>query len=71
MSVVVRIDKEIGGFWVRLRVRGYTNLVICGFGWMIVVFDGWIGFGMKSIVVLVYKFCDLVKFGESYGGLKV
>jgi len=38
---------------------------------MIVVFYGWIGFGMKFKVDLVYKLCDLVKFGESYGGFKV
>jgi len=38
---------------------------------MIVVFDGLIVFGMKFRVVLLKKFCDLVKFGESFGGLKV
>jgi len=37
---------------------------------MIVVFDGLIGFGVRFRVVLVKKNCDLVKFGESYGGLK-
>ena len=38
---------------------------------MIVVFYGLIGFGVKFRVVFVKKFCDLVKFGESYGGLEV
>jgi len=41
---VVRIDEEIGVFgW----VLGDTNL------WMIAVFDGWIGFGVKFKVDLV------------------
>jgi len=45
---VVGIDEEIGVFWV--RVRENSNL---GLRWMIIVFGGWIVFGMKFIVLVL------------------
>jgi len=40
---------------------GYTNLDDFWFGWMKVVFDWWIMFGMMFEVIWVKKFCDLVE----------
>jgi len=42
-----------------------------GFGWMKVVFEWWVMFGMMFGSVLVKKFCELVEFGGRYEGLKV
>jgi len=53
------------GWWricsFRVRLMGYMNLDDFWFGWMKVVFDRWIMFGMKFVVVWVKKFCDLVE----------
>jgi len=47
----MKIGEEIGVFG--LGFLGYTNLWINGLWWMIIVFDGWIEFGVKFIVDLV------------------
>jgi len=56
---------RICGVWVRLM--RYRNLGEFWFGWMKVVFDWWIMFG----IVWVKKFCDLVEIWGRYEGLKV
>jgi len=40
---------------------GYTNLDDLWFGWMNVVFDLWIMYGMMFGVVWEKKFCDLME----------
>ena len=50
---------------------GYRTLGELWFGWMKVVLDWRIMFGVMYGIVWVKKFCDLVKILGRYEGLKV